>query len=208
MARAAEKVSAEERRPRGRPRLVIDHDELLDVVERLFADGSLESVTVERTAEELGVSRATLYRSFPTKERLLGALLARMTDDVRDRSIQAVADDGRSATQRLRTLMHVHFQAAIDMREYLWVFFDGQAVLVPEDYALWRRFAQDFERTWATTLAAAASEREVAIGDTEMAAKLVVGMIIWVSRWYRPEMGINAEQLTHQAVQLLGGIIQ
>jgi AcrR family transcriptional regulator len=207
VTKAVETATAENRRARGRPRVVIDQDDLLEVVEQLFADGGLDAVTVERAAEELGVSRATLYRSFPTKERLLGALLARMTDDVRERSLRAVTDDGRSATERLRTLMRVHFQAAIEMREYLWVFFDGQAVLVPEDYAVWRRFTQEYERNWATTLAAAAQERELALADHQLAAKLVIGMIIWVSRWYRPEMDIDADRLTDQAVQLLGGII-
>jgi AcrR family transcriptional regulator len=194
------------RRARGRPKLVIDRDELLDVVEHLFSSGGLDAVSIERAAEELGVSRATLYRAVPSKERLLGALLERMTDDLTSRSLQAVTTDGRTASERLRALMHVHFQAAIDMRDYLFVFFEGSTRLEPDDYTVWRDFTREYERIWVTTLKAAAAEDGRTLDDPEVAARLVIGMVIWVSRWYRSDSGIDATDLTQQAIQLLGGM--
>jgi len=191
-------------RKRGRPRRKIDSEELLDVVERLFAQGGLEAVSVERAAEELGVSRATLYRAVPTKERLLGALLHRMTGEVTSRSLEATREDGRSPAERLHGLMRVHFEAAVEMRDYMFVFFDGSR-LEPDDYAVWRNFSHDYERIWVATISAAADAGAIAVTDPQIAARLMIGMIVWVSRWYRPEMGITVDDLTAQAAMLLGG---
>ena len=77
-------------RPRGRPRRVIDLDDLLDGVERLFRQGGLEGVSIERAAAELGVSRATLYRTVPSKEHLLGLLFKRMTGAVTAEDLEGI----------------------------------------------------------------------------------------------------------------------
>jgi AcrR family transcriptional regulator len=191
-------------RPRGRPRRVIDLDELLDVVERLFAEGGLEAVSVERAAQELGVSRATLYRTVPTKEHLLGLLLKRMTDDLTERSLTASKDDGRSAQERLYAIMRVHFEAAIQMRDYMFVFFGG-AGLTPEDYMDWRRFAVNYEQIWVDIVRAAVDEGTLRVTDPVIATRLLLGMIVWVSRWWRPRMELDADDLLAQAVLLLEG---
>ena len=55
----------------GRPRLTIDRDAVADAVAELFAEGGYEAVSIVDTAEKLSLSRATLYRTVPTKEDLL-----------------------------------------------------------------------------------------------------------------------------------------
>jgi AcrR family transcriptional regulator len=183
---------------------VIDLDELLDVVEGLFAEGGLEAVSIERAAQELGVSRATLYRTVPTKEHLLGLLLKRMTDDLTERSLTASKDDGRPAKERLYAIMRVHFEAAIQMRDYMFVFFGGGG-LTPEDYTDWRRFAVNYERIWVDIVAAAVDEGALTVTDPVVATRLLLGMIVWVSRWWRPRMELDADDLLAQAVLLLEG---
>jgi AcrR family transcriptional regulator len=181
---------------------VIDLDDLLDVVEGLFASGGLEAVSIERAAQELGVSRATLYRTVPTKEHLLGLLLKRMTGDLTDRALTATRDDGRSARERLYALMRVHFDAAIQMRDYMFVFFGGQG-LQPDDYADWRKFAVNYERIWVDAVCAAQRDGMLTVTDPVVATRLLLGMIVWVSRWWRPRMELDADDLLEQAKLLL-----
>ncbi len=63
-------------------------DRLLDTARRLFYGEGIHSVGVDRLVTEAGVTRATFYRHFPTKEALVEAYLRATDADLR----RAVAD--------------------------------------------------------------------------------------------------------------------
>ena len=64
---------------------------ILDVAADLLARGG-EPPSMADIAEAAGVARATLYRYFPTRERLLEALAATAFDDAITRLAQADLD--------------------------------------------------------------------------------------------------------------------
>lgn len=66
----------------GRRRLTADarRDELLDIGERFFAARPFDEVLMEDVAAHAGVSRALLYRHFPTKRDLFAAVYQRAAD--------------------------------------------------------------------------------------------------------------------------------
>ncbi|WP_156399552.1 hypothetical protein [Rhodococcus sp. Leaf278] len=39
--------------------------------------------------------------------------------------------------------------------------------------------------------------------DLRVTTRLLLGMAIWVSRWYRPSEGFTAEELADAAIQLI-----
>ena len=41
--------------------------------------------------------------------------------------------------------------------------------------------------------------------DPVVATRLLLGMIVWVSRWWRPDMELDADDLVEQAMRLLEG---
>jgi hypothetical protein len=41
-------------------------------------------------------------------------------------------------------------------------------------------------------------------GDPLVSTRLILGMIIWVSRWYRPSDKITPDQIADSAIGLLG----
>jgi hypothetical protein len=45
----------------------------------------------------------------------------------------------------------------------------------------------------------------LAVSDPVIATRLLLGMILWVCRWYRPHMELDADDLANQAIQLLEG---
>lgn len=202
MTFSAHPLRQSERRPRGRPRVVIEESELLDAAERLLADGGIEGVTIERAASELGVSRATLYRSVGSKEQLLGRLFRRMTDELIAEALVVVREDGRRARERLDALIRLQISAAIRTREYLFVFF-GREWLEDEVYQDWRRFTREYEQLWEGVVADAITEGSLPVRDPKIATRLMIGMLIWTSRWYRP--GVDEDELAAEAIRLLGG---
>lgn len=189
-------------RKRGRPPKPIDRDALISAVERLFAEGGIEAVSIERTAQELNVSRATLYRTVPSKEELLGILFEGMTQDLDREARRAAERDGRSARERLEALVRVQVDAAVQMRDYLFVFWGGS--WLPGDvYENWRRWRHEYERIWRETVGEAIEAGDLAAEDPVVATRLILGMTIWVSRWYRPDEGLGSDQIADHAIRLL-----
>src|SRR5690349_24763112 len=99
------------RRGRGRPRRGIDREQVADVVEALFEEGGYEAVSIEETAKRLTVSRATLYRTVPSKEQLLAILFERMTTELYD-AARAIADDpARAPRERVGSPLRAQIHA-------------------------------------------------------------------------------------------------
>ncbi|WP_062895065.1 TetR/AcrR family transcriptional regulator [Mycobacterium avium] len=188
-------------RPRGRPRKKIDLGEVADAVAALFAERGHEGVSIEAVAERLTVSRATLYRTVPTKEELLGILFERSTGELykNARGLIAATSDPADA---LFGLIRLHVSAAIEMRHYLTVFFGG-ADLPPDVYFRWRRWSRDYEKLWVKVVREAMKSGVLEAGNPQLTTRLLLGMVIWVSRWYRPSEGVTADEIAEEAMRMV-----
>lgn len=188
-------------RPRGRPRLDIDPDAVADAVAELFAEGGLEAVSILDTAEKLSVSRATLYRTVPTKEDLIGILFERSTGEL-TRNAKASIKEIDDPAERLLSLIRLQVDAAIRMRRYMPVFFGG-GDLPPDVYERWQKWSRDYEKIWVAVIKENIAAGALADADPVITARLLLGSCIWVSRWYRPKDKYTPEQITEVAVNLV-----
>ncbi|MFE9403349.1 TetR/AcrR family transcriptional regulator [Streptomyces sp. NPDC006530] len=80
--------------------------ELLDTGARLFAGKPYHDVLMEDVAEQAGVSRALLYRYFPSKHALFAAIYQQASDRLLDRT---PVDPAHSLLAQLSAGLDVHF---------------------------------------------------------------------------------------------------
>jgi AcrR family transcriptional regulator len=73
------------RRP-GRPRSAAADESILDAALELFAELGYEGLSVEAVAAAAGVSKATIYRRYPSKSDLILAACAVVSDQAREPS--------------------------------------------------------------------------------------------------------------------------
>jgi AcrR family transcriptional regulator len=187
-------------RRRGRPRRDIDLDAVADAVGALFVEGGYEAVSIGSTAERLQVSRATLYRTVPTKQDLLGILFERGTQEL-TLAVTEMLERGNSPEQNLHELIRIQVDAAIRMRRYLPVFFGG-AGLPPDVFTRWQRWSREFEGLWVGVVRRAMSDATLPEGDPVLTARLMLGMCLWISRWYRPGDGYDATHIAETVIRL------
>ncbi|GAA2397178.1 TetR/AcrR family transcriptional regulator [Mycolicibacterium llatzerense] len=189
-------------RPRGRPRLTIENEAIADAVAELLAAGGYEAVGVPEVAERLEISRATMYRVVPTKSDLLGILFevrTRQLSEDSEAAVSAVTD----STEQLAALIRLQAEAAVNMRRYMPVFFGG-GDLPPEVFARWHSWSKRYEDLWVDVVTANIEDGNLKEGDPQTTARLILGAMIWVSRWYRPVEKLTAEEIAETAVNLLG----
>jgi AcrR family transcriptional regulator len=188
------------RRP-GRPRKEIDMQAVAEGAARLFAEGGYDAVTIEAVAEKLSVSRATLYRTVPTKEDLLGILFERTTGEL-NLAAKALVAEHRDSVDELPALVRLHVAAAIETRQYMTVFFGG-AGLSPDVLARWRKFSRAYEKLWVDVVTRAMEAGVLPPSDPVLTTRLMLGMVIWVSRWYRPGDKYKADQIAEAVMALV-----
>ena len=75
----------------------LTQDRIFAAGTRLLEEGGAEALTVATVAEAAGVAVGSVYRRFGDKERLLGAIQARFTENFRAEFRQRVADTGLTA---------------------------------------------------------------------------------------------------------------
>lgn len=199
---ASSEASDNPTRARGRPKVNIDSNDVADAVAALLTEGGVEGVSVAATADKLGVSRATLYRTVPTKEYLLGILFERSTRDLTDNAeaaLEKLTDPG----EQLRALIDLQAVAAVQMRAYMPAFF-GRGAMRSDVFLRWRKWSRQYEKRWAEVVADCMQAGYLDKGDPTVSTRLILGMLIWVSRWYRPSERTTAEQIAETAVTLLG----
>jgi AcrR family transcriptional regulator len=78
---------------------------LLDTATRLFYAEGLHAVGVDRVIAEAQVTRATLYRHFPSKDDLLVAYLTQADEAIRSRT-DAARSQGTDPDDTIRTIAH------------------------------------------------------------------------------------------------------
>lgn len=191
-------------RPRGRPRLDISPDAVANAVAELFAEGGMEAVSVLDTAEKLSVSRATLYRMVPTKEDLLGLLFERSTSELTQMAHDALEGTDDPGEQLL-ALVRIQVDAAIRMRRYLPVFFGG-GELPPEVVKRWQRWTRTYEALWVDVVRDNMAAGILPQADPAISARLILGSLIWVSRWYRPGDKFDPQEIVDTALAMVAAL--
>ncbi|MBI3224850.1 MAG: TetR/AcrR family transcriptional regulator [Mycolicibacterium cosmeticum] len=189
------------RRTRGRPRLTIDHEDVADAVAELYAEGGYEAVSIVETADRLGVSRATLYRSVPTKEELVAILFEQCTGALTESTTAAMAGAAGPAAQ-LIAMIRVQADAAVRMRSYIDLIVGGPG-LPPDVYSRWLSWSREMEKMWVGVVGANMADGHLDEGNPAVTARLILGMIVSVSRWSRPKEQTGPEEIAQAVIQLL-----
>jgi AcrR family transcriptional regulator len=189
------------RRGPGRPRLEISMEDAAEAAVSLFNAAGYDAVSIEAVAERLEVSRATLYRTVPSKEHLLGIVLDRYTSDLGAR-VEAHLTEVADPAAVLEGLIRIQVDAAIRTKDYFAVLIGGAGVQ-SEAYRRWRKWSRRYEALWYKAIQRAIKAGVLAESDPKIATRLVLGMTIWVSRWYRKSEGYTAEAIAQTAVDLV-----
>jgi AcrR family transcriptional regulator len=98
-------ITAEVRAP-GRPRSRVADEAILDATVDLYAEAGFEGLSVDAVANRAGVSKATIYRRYPSKVDMVLAAAARAADrEQGDVDTGNVRDDLRGHVQNLVRLL-------------------------------------------------------------------------------------------------------
>jgi AcrR family transcriptional regulator len=179
-------------------------EQILHGALRALREKGYHATTLDDIAEHVGMRKTALYHYFPDKEAILHechreslADLARIMRDVGDRP---------TASAKLAYVIAEHVRVMTDTLQGSPLAFDV-AALSPARRARMIAGRDRYERRLRAIIAEGMRRGEFRPGDAKIAAFAILGAINWISRWYRPEGALHADEIGEQFVErLLNGL--
>ena len=174
--------------------------ELVAAAARLFDTEGYTTSSVETIARGMGLSKATLYHYFPSKE----AILAALNDEFIDLLIeQAVAREGLPAGEQLRAMMGDVLDLMETHRGHVRVFFEHHRELSPVKRDEIRDKRDRYAALVEGVVARGMADGEFRGGDPRLVALAVFGMCNWAYQWYRPDGDRSTREIADSSYDLV-----
>ncbi|WP_020416086.1 TetR/AcrR family transcriptional regulator [Amycolatopsis sp. ATCC 39116] len=167
---------------------------ILEVLEDLLAVKSFDALTINDIAERAGLSRASMYFYFSSKQEALVALFARNVEALREKS-RAAADDPAPPREAIETAMRRTRDRWREHGLIMRVAID-QASIIPEIGALWTETAEIFiDAITAILIRAGAADHDGPDG-----ARAVARALCWmIERSFYHASAVSREALDQAA---------
>jgi AcrR family transcriptional regulator len=162
------------------------------VAAEIMCHKGYEATSMNDIAEAAGLTKAGIYHYIRGKEDLLFGIMMYAMDNV-EQGIIAPAREVADAEERLRTILERHTKSVTEGVGAITIVLDEMTALTPAHRRLItarKRAYLDFIRETLKQLAAEGKLRSV---NPTIAAFSLLGMILWISRWYRRDGKITPE---------------
>jgi AcrR family transcriptional regulator len=168
---------------------------------QIFRDRGFDATSVSDVARALGMTKAGLYHHFSSKEALLFEIMTYGLERVRD-EVLLPARTIRDPHERLRQIVMRHARIATDGHGAVAHLGDEIRALPTNARRQIRekmRFYVDLLRETLLELKAAGRLRDV---DPTVAVFSVLGMILWLPRWYKQDGRLSQERVAAEIAEL------
>ncbi|MBN8234611.1 TetR/AcrR family transcriptional regulator [Halobacillus kuroshimensis] len=182
----------------GRKR-ILTKDDILNVTGEVLRNGGIQEVHFKKLAEELQVSRSTLYEYFKNKEELILSYMRAMMDEM-NRKIQAVPPE-LPPNEKLKQLLHIFLEHAdtyhIDQMIHELQTSDKQVALFYKT-----EVHKDLMKTHQLMGSWIEEAKEAGIWTTDVSSTLISD-VIFHSILFSNRKKIGAEDMTEQLFQMM-----
>lgn len=179
---------------------------------RLFVEKGFAGASMSEIAEAVKITKAGLYHFVDSKEDLLFTICQFGMDRLEEAVINPAAGIADPRT-RLEAIVKAHVQnagrAARDHGNPLTIVVDELAGLTPAHRKVIERRKRAYVDLLRGTLDELAADGRLNPGvDTTAAAFAIIGAVMWVARWWRPDGQLSLEGVSERAaVVMLSGVL-
>jgi TetR/AcrR family transcriptional regulator, cholesterol catabolism regulator len=167
------------------PATINRREQILEIATHLFQKG-FRATSLDQVAAEMGVTRPALYYYFRSKEELLAAIYDRGVGVLIDRASALFAEQ-LPPDALLRKLIQVHVRTMLQERPIVRVYFQEKDSLGNAASQSVKSKEVAFTKMMASAIKAGQAQGIFRPGDPELIVNAILGMLIWVYEWYRPE---------------------
>jgi AcrR family transcriptional regulator len=178
------------------------------VAAEIMCHKGYEATSMNDIAEAAGLTKAGIYHYIRGKEDLLFGIMTYAMDNV-EQGIIAPAMEVTDAEERLRTIVERHTRSVLEGVGAITIVLEEMTALTPahrRTITSRKRAYFDFIRQTLEQLAAEGKLRSV---NPTSAAFSILGMILWISRWYRRDGKITPQEALDDYLEIaMSGVLK
>lgn len=189
------------------PHLNARRAEICITAAHVFLERGFDATSVSDIAAALGVTKAGLYHYFSSKERLLFEIISLGMDSI-DAQVIDLVKGIRDPEARLREILVRHAELATCNQGVVTRMVDEMRALAPAQRKHIEKRKRRYFELVRRTLVELRSAGRLCDVDPTVAAFSVLGMIIWLPQWFRPDRRLTGEEVATEVTKLaLGGLL-
>lgn len=176
-------------------------DAVLRTAARLFSEKGYHGTSLELVAEELEITRPTVYYYFKNKDEILFECV-RISLQMIENAAGEVTRCGGSASERLRAVMR-QYAEVITMDFGMCLVLVGDIPLPPESRFKLRKMQANIDRYFRGIIADGVKDGSFTNCDPKFASFAVAGALNSIARWYRADGEFGAAEIAEKFVGIL-----
>jgi AcrR family transcriptional regulator len=195
--------TAETARKRERAHVLSDGRaaEVYQTAAQIILEKGYDATSVSDIAEALGITKAGLYHYIHGKTQLLFDIMQYGLDEL-DREVAEPAKKIADAETRLRFMIGMHARIVTRGEGAVTILVDEVRALTPAQNRKITRRKRAYLDFFRATLEQMKAERKLRDVDLTVAAFSLLGMINWLSRWYKADGPLDERQISEAVVDI------
>ena len=168
---------------------------------RIFHRKGYHATSINDIAAAVGLTKAGLYYYIKGKQDLLFAIMSFAMDQLDEQVIEPARRE-QDPKARLETIVSRHARLITQDSSALTILVNELEGLLPGDRTDIIGRQRDYVEFIADTLAALRDEGKVEGLDPTIGAFSLVGMILWISRWYRADGRLDGDEVVAEVTRM------
>ena len=167
-----------------------------------------DATSINDIANALGMTKAGLYHYINGKKELLFDIMNFGLDEL-DEEVATPAGEIAEPTERLRFIIASHAQLVTRGQGAITILVDEITALTPAQNRIITRRKREYFNRLRELLNTLKAEGKLQDVDTTAATFSLLGMISWLSRWFRQNGALTQEQVAEQITKIaLNGLLR
>lgn len=178
-------------------------EEILRQAANLISERGYHAVSIVDISRAVGLSKATVYHHFRTKEEILGTIIIETLKRLVDHITQSLAGCSNPEERLMAFIVSQAEFFEMNLADFMVTIArtDGvEDAVMRKEIGRWRA---DYERLLNDLVTDGVASGHFRPYDTEVVRRAVLSLVYWLGRWYRPGAGRSAAQIAREHTNLL-----
>ena len=184
----------------------VERTEILDAAASCFSKKGFSATSINDIADQLTATKGMVYHHYRSKAELFFDVhVYAMEMDLA--AIEAAAARGASAIERLELMANAHFAMAVTETDYQRVAMQGVQMHFSGSTSETQRrtlskilrMRDDYQARFAREISGAIAEGSIPKQNVNTSVKSFLGVLNWVTLWFRSRRGQSAAELQELA---------